>query len=133
MPPNAEQERLRRLRDRQLAGRDPQAKARKLHGGISRKQRQSFEVFSLGKIWSEIPHIWRYALYGFAVGVLGMAVLPLVWYSPWAVPHPFGLYRPPRAGAPWVCAAGAAIMLGIIGLFIGRAADTRDSLRDLTK
>jgi hypothetical protein len=32
-----------------------------------------------------------------------------------------------------VCAAGAALMLAIIGLFIGRAADTRDSLKDLTK
>jgi len=43
MPPSSEQ-RQRRLRDRQLAARDPQAKARKLHGGLSRKQRQSFEV-----------------------------------------------------------------------------------------
>ncbi len=117
MPPNPEQERLRRLRDRQLAARDPQAKSRKLHGGISRKQRQSVEPFSLGRIWSEIPHIWRYAFYGFAVGVLGVAVLPLVWKSPWSVP----------------CAAGVALMLAIIGLFIGRAADTRDALKELTK
>ncbi len=117
MPPDSEQERLRRLRDRQLAARDPQAKARKLHGGISRKRRGATESFSLGRIWSEIPHMWRYAFYGFAVGVLGVAVLPLVWNSPWAVS----------------CAAATALMLAIFGLLIGRAADTRDSLKDLTK
>ena len=117
MPTNSEQERLRRLRDRQLAARDPHSKARKLHGGISRKQRQSVEPFSLGKIWSEIPHMWRYAFYGFALGALGVAVLPLVWKSPWAVP----------------CAAASALILAIFGLFVGRAADARDSLKELTK
>jgi len=117
MPTNSEQERLRRLRDRQLAARDPQNKARKLHGGIARKHRQAVEPFSLVRIWSEIPHVWRYAFYGFALGALGVAVVPLLWESPWAVP----------------CAAVSALILAILGLFIGRAADTRDSLKELTK
>jgi len=117
MPTNAEQERLRRLRDRQLAARDPQAKARQLHAGISSKQRRAVEPFSLVRIWSEIPHLWRYAFYGFALGALGVAVVPLVWKSPWALP----------------CAAASALMLAMLGLFIGRAVDARDSLKELTK
>ena len=117
MPTNPDQDRLRRLRDRQLAARDPQVRARKLHNGISRRQRQSVEFFSLTRIWSEIPHMWRYAFYGFSLGVVGLAVLPLVWKSPWALP----------------CAAASALILAIFGLFVGRAADTRDSLKELTK
>ena len=117
MPPDSEQERLRRLRDRQLATRDPQSKARTLHGGIARKQRRSVESFSLGRMWSEIPHVWRDGFYGFLLGVLALAIVPRLWASPWAVP----------------CSAGSAILLAIIGLFIGRAEDARDSLRDLTR
>jgi hypothetical protein len=116
MPTNSEQDRLRRLRDQQIAARDPQTGARKLHGGISRKQRRAVEAFSLGRIWREIPHIWRYAFYGFVVGVLAVAVVPMVWDSPWAL----------------TCSAGTTVFLVIIGVFIGRAADTRDSLKDLT-
>jgi VIT1/CCC1 family predicted Fe2+/Mn2+ transporter len=117
MPTDPEQERLRRLRDRQLAARDPQTKARKLHSGISSRQRQSVEPFSLVRIWSEIPHMWRYAFYGFTLGVVSVALLPLIWPSPWAVP----------------CSVGATLMLAIFGVFIGRAADTRDSLKELMK
>jgi hypothetical protein len=116
MSTNPEQERLRRLRDRQIAARDPQTGARKLHGGISRKQRRAVESFSLGKIWREIPHVWRYAFYGFVVGALGVAVVPVLWDSPWAL----------------TCTAGATVFLVVIGVFVGRAADTRDSLKDLT-
>jgi hypothetical protein len=112
-----DQDRLRRLRDRQLATRDPQRKQQQMHGKIARKQRRSVESFSLGRMWSEIPHMWKDAFYGLSVGVLAIAVVPLVWSSPWSLS----------------CAAGSAVMLAIIGLFIGRAQDTRDSLRDLTR
>jgi hypothetical protein len=112
-----DQERLRRLRDRQLSSRDPQHKQRQLHGRIARKQRRSVESFSLGRIWSEIPHIWRGAFYGLTLGVLAIALVPLVWVSPWALP----------------CSAGMALTLAILGLFIGRAQDTRDSLKDLVR
>jgi VIT1/CCC1 family predicted Fe2+/Mn2+ transporter len=112
-----DQERLRRLRDRQLLSRDPQKKQQQMHGRIARKQRQSVESFSLGRMWSEIPHIWKGAFYGLTIGVLAVVVVPLVWISPWALP----------------CSAAAALMLMILGLLIGRAQDTRDSLRDLVR
>jgi hypothetical protein len=112
-----DQERLRRLRDRQLSTRDPQAKQRQVHGRIAQKQRRSVEPFSIGRFWSEIPHIWRGAFYGLTLGVLLFLLVPLLWVSPWAVP----------------CSAAVALMLSILGLLIGRAQDTRDSLKDLVR
>lgn len=88
-----------------------------MHRQIARRQRQSVESFSLGRIWSEIPHMWKGAFYGFSVGVLAIAVIPLMWSSPWSLS----------------CTAGSAVMLAIIGLFVGRAQGTRDSQRDLTR
>lgn len=117
MPPDSELERLRRLRDRQIAARDPQIKQRQVHSKIARKQRSSVQAFSLGRIWSEIPSMWKGAFYGLFVGALGMALLPMLWDSPWSLP----------------CAAGAAVVLAIFGLILGRAADTRDSLKDLMR
>lgn len=117
MAPESEQERLRRLRDRQIATRDPQSKQRQLHGKIARKQRGAVEAFSLGKIWSEIPSMWKGAFFGLGIGALGVAIVPLLWVSPWSLP----------------CAGVIALFLAILGMIIGRAADTRDSLKDLMR
>jgi hypothetical protein len=117
MSTSQDQERMRRLRDRQLSSRDPQKKQRQMHGRIARKQRRSVESFSLGRMWSEIPHIWKGAFYGLTLGVLALVLVPMVWVSPWAVP----------------CSAGVGLMLSTLGLFIGRAQDTRDSLKDLVR
>ena len=117
MSTSQDQERIRRLRDRQLSSRDPQKMQRQMHGRIARKQRRSVESFSLGRMWSEIPHIWKGAFYGLTLGVLALVLVPMVWASPWAVP----------------CSAGVALMLSTLGLFIGRAQDTRDSLEDLVR
>lgn len=117
MAPESEQERLRRLRDRQVASRDPQTKQRQIHGKIARKQRSSVESFSLGKIWSEIPSMWKGAFLGLAVGAVGVAIVPTIWVSPWAL----------------LCAGVIALFLAILGMIIGRAADTRDSLKDLMR
>lgn len=117
MASHHDEDRLQRLRDRQIAARDPQRKLRRMHGGIAQRQRRSTQTFSLGRIWSEIPHIWKGAFYGLALGALAIAIVPTLWLSPWALP----------------CSTGAALMLAIIGLLIGRAEDTRDSLKDLVR
>lgn len=114
---SSDQERLRQLRDRQLAARDPQTGQRRLQREISARRRRSTESFSLGKIWSETPAIWKGGAFGFGLGVVAVALLPMVWSSPWALP----------------CAATATLFLTILGLLIGRAFDTRNSLRDLLR
>jgi hypothetical protein len=117
MPNTQDQERLQRLRDRQLASRDPQKHQRRMHGQIARRQRRSVESFSLGRIWSEIPNFWKGAFYGLTFGVLVLVLVPSVWASLWAIP----------------CSAGVAVMSTILGLLIGRAQDTRDSIKDLVR
>lgn len=112
-----EQERLKRLRDRQLAARDPQAKQKKLYRGIANRHRKAAKPFSFRQMWSEIPHMWRGALYGLTLGVLILILVPEFWDSVWAAP----------------CAAGAIPFLGILGLLLGRALDARDSLRELMR
>ncbi|MBF8257022.1 MAG: hypothetical protein HW375_1929 [Anaerolineales bacterium] len=117
MPNTQDQERLQRLRDRQLASRDPLKHQRRMHGQIARRQRRSVESFSLGRIWSEIPNLWKGAFYGLTFGVLVLVLVPSVWASLWAIP----------------CSAGVAVMSTILGLLIGRAQDTRDSIKDLVR
>lgn len=117
MSPDSEQDRLRRLRDRQIAARDPQVKQRQVHGKIARKQRSSVERFSVGRILAEIPNIWKGGFLGFVVGALGIAVIPTLWPSSWALP----------------CAGALAVMMTIFGLIVGRAIDTRESLKDLIR
>lgn len=115
--PTPEQERLRRLRDRQLATRDPLIKQRRLDRTISQRHRSARQPLSLGRVWAEVPHWAKGALYGLLAGALVTAVLPLVWPSGWAV------------------AVGLAtvIVLAIVGFFFGRAADTRDEIKDLMR
>lgn len=115
--PTPEQERLRRLRDRQLAARDPHVKQRKLHRGIAARQRKARQPFSLRRMWSEIPKMWTGAFYGLVVGALALAIVPAVWDSVWATP----------------CTAASIPLLAILGLLFGRAFDSRDELKDLIK
>ena len=112
-----EQERLRRLRDRQLAARDPHIKERKLQHGIAQRRRKAVQPFSIQRIWSEIPFIWRGSFYGMLVGALALAIVPLFVDSPLAVP----------------CSAASIPILAIFGFFIGRAFDTREELKDLMR
>jgi hypothetical protein len=115
--PTEEQKRLAQLRDRQLAARDPQIEQRRLHIGIARRHRKAAEPFSLGKMWSEIPHMFRDALIGLLAGALLLAIIPMIWPSFWAT----------------ICAAASIPALAGFGFIVGRAADTRDELKRLMK
>jgi hypothetical protein len=118
MVPNpSDQDRFRRIRDEQLTSRDPMKKQHKLDRTIAERHRRAREPFSLGKIWAGIPHRWRGLLYGGLGGIAVMIGLPEVWASVWAdacgiVVLPFGM---------------------LLGFVIGRAVDTREELRDLTR
>lgn len=112
-----DQERFKRLRDRQLADRDPHTKQRKLHSGIAQRHRRTKESFSLRRMWLEIPHMWRNTVYGLVLGILILLIVPSIWASPWAMP----------------CSAGSIPILAILGFFIGRAFDAKKTIQDLMR
>lgn len=112
-----EQDRLKRLRDQQIATRDPMTKQHKLDHTIAQRRRRSLQTFSLWRMWSEIPHKWRGAFYGLVGGVLLVVVLPAVWASSWAI----------------MCSAASIPILAIVGFFFGRAVDTKEEIKDLVR
>lgn len=119
MPNNIdpEQERLVRLRERQLSTRDPGVKKKKFNNMLTERERNTKNSLSIGRVWKVIPHIWRDAFYGLILGLITMAVLPSVWISDYA----------------WIAAIVATAIFLIMGIVIGSALDYRDNLKDLSK
>ena len=118
MPNNLdpEQERLIRLRERQLSSRDPDIKKRKFSNLISEKERHRKNSLSIGRVWNAIPHIWRWAFYGVVLGLVVMAALPMAWAYDKA----------------WIIAIVVAIIIVTISIVIGNALDVRDNIKDLS-
>jgi len=115
--PDQEQERLKRLRDRQIATRDPLVKQRKFQRDISIKEKRMRKPFSLSKAWKDIPHIIKSPFYGLLLGLVVVFLLPMVWVSPYAL-----------------LAGGAITLIFIVfGLVLGNSLDLRDSIRDHLK
>lgn len=115
---NQEQERLRRLRERQLADRDPHVKQRQFQRVSSqREKRLSQQSYSLGKMWKDIPHIWKGFFYGLLLGLVVVLVIPAFWISPWAVP----------------ISLIALVVIILFGIVVGRAIDTRENIKDLIR
>lgn len=112
-----EQERLRRLRERQLAERDPLVKQRRLQQYTAQRERQANKPLNLGEMWADIPKVWKGALYGLFAGVIALVVVPIFWASTMAL----------------LCVAGGTLVAVIFGMIVGRALDWRDELKYLTK
>ena len=113
-----EQERLKRLRDRQLTDRDPQVKQKQVQRTITQRERKArSKRDTLGEAWRTVPHIYRSPLIGFLIGMCITFFVPFVWDSPWAV---------------WVGVI-ATVFLVIFGLITGHAFDLRDDLKDFMK
>ena len=80
MPNNDEQERLKRLRDRQLAARDPHAGQRKREQiYVRREKKAAGKKISFGEMWKEIPHTIKGPLYGLILGFVIFIALPFFW------------------------------------------------------
>ncbi len=111
----SEQERLRRLRDKQIRARDPQVKERKVGRQVAAQQRkkrknESFIRDSAGAV----SHKVRGAFLGALLGLLVMLLLPMVMEGRMAdilgiVAFPF---------------------LIALGVLIGASFDWRDDIRD---
>ena len=113
-----EQERLKRLRERQLADRDPHIKQRQFQRSTAqREKRLKGQSYSLGKMWKDIPHVWKGFFYGLILGLVVFLVVPMFWLSPWAFP----------------CSLAAIVALALFGVVVGRAIDTRENIKDLIR
>lgn len=117
MSPDNESERFRRIRDKQIAARDPMVKVRKLDRSVSQKQRRMRERLSIARMWTDIPKTWRYALVGGLVGLVVLLVLPNFVLAPWGV----------------LGGVGAMVFLIILGLSLGNYEDSRDEVKHLVK
>ena len=118
MPNNLdpEQERLIRLRERQLSTRDPGIKKKKFSGMMTDRERKTKNTLSIGRVWNAIPHVWRWAFYGLVLGLITLMVLPTLWIS----------------DKVWIVSILAAAVLTILGVMIGSAIDYRENLKDLS-
>jgi len=110
-----EQERLRRIRDRQIQLRDPKIKERKDQTGAAQKHRSSLESFSLTKIWTDLPKIIRGTVIGMLAGLAILLVLPYIFQGAWVDYVGFA----------------AVFILAFLGLIFGQALDARDRLMDV--
>lgn len=115
---NDEQERLKRLRERQLADRDPLVKQKQFQREASHKERRArTKKYTFGEAWRTIPNVYRSPLIGFLLGVGVIILLPYFWTSPWAF---------------WV-GVGIMVILIIFGVVVGQALDLRENLKDSIK
>ena len=112
-----EQERLRQLRERQLADRDPHVKQRQFQRTSAQQARRARKPVTLAGMWREIPNTWKGFFYGALLGTLILIVLPLFWFTTWAI----------------VIAVAAIVIFGLFGVVLGRALDTRDNINDLMR
>lgn len=114
---NPDRDRFRRIRDTQLAARDPQIKQRKLQRTIAQKHRRAARPFTWGRFWSEVPHRWRGLLFGGLIGALFAVALPFFVSSPWGP----------------VFAVFILIFCAVFGFMLGRSIDVREELKDLVR
>jgi hypothetical protein len=113
-----EQERLKRLRERQLTDRDPLVKQRQFQRTTAQKERKARgKRYTLGEAWRTIPNIYRSPFIGLLLGAAVIFILPILWKSEWAF---------------WA-GLGATVFFVFMGLLVGRAQDIRENLKDAIK
>lgn len=112
-----EQERLKRLRERQIADRDPLVKQRKVQQNYSVKSKRMRKPFKLSGAWKDVPHIIRTPFYGLLLGVASIFILPELWDSPFAI---------------WVAVILTVIFI-VFGLVLGNSLDLRDDIKSHLK
>ncbi len=111
--PESESEKLKRLRQRQLADRDPLVKQRQFGHNSAAKEKRMRKPFSFKKAWDDIPHSIRVPFYALIVGVVVIFVLPNFWKSPYAI----------------FAGVGITLVLIILGFITGNSLDLRDDIR----
>jgi len=111
--PESESEKLKRLRQKQLADRDPLVKQRQFQRNSVIKEKRMQKPFSFQKSGSDIPHSIRMPFYGLIAGVLVIAILPNFWKSQYAI----------------FAGAGTTLLFIIFGFITGNSLDLRDDIK----
>ncbi|MBI5953185.1 MAG: hypothetical protein HY865_16140 [Chloroflexi bacterium] len=111
--PESESERLKKLRQRQLADRDPLVKQRQFQRDSAVKEKRMQKPFSFKKAWDDIPHSIKVPFYGLITGVLAIVILPNFWNSPYAI----------------FAGLGITLALIIFGFITGNSLDLRDDIK----
>ena len=115
-----EQERLKRLRERQLTDRDPHAKQRKVERKVTARRQKIYKSSKAVTPWqmfTELPHKVHGGVVCFLLGLLVLLLLPLFMDAPWA------------QVIAWV----APVALVLVGVLYGESFDWRDEIRDHLK
>jgi hypothetical protein len=112
-----EQERLIRLRQKQLADRDPGVKQKEFNRMATARERKVDRRITAGRMWKTLSHAWRGAFIGLLLGVFVMVILPSLWVSDRALP----------------AALGILFILIVLGIVVGKSFDYRDNLNHLSK
>jgi uncharacterized protein YacL len=113
MPTSQEQERLRRLRERQLTDRDPLDKQRKHQRTSAVRTRKAMKSFSFKESLSSIAYVWKGAFLGLILGLAVIFILPSLWDSPYAL----------------LVGVMVTVILMIFGVVTGNALDLREDIK----
>jgi len=107
-------ERWERIRDRQIAARDPSVTRKTRYQRVAQRQTSNRKKMT----FSDIVHVFSYKVIGFFTGLLlgfiawvVMSILLIDWWVDWA-----GLIT--------------AILLSALGILVGASFDWRQDLRD---
>lgn len=111
--PESEAERIKRLRDKQIATRDPLIKERKFQRDMSVKEKRMKKPISLAEDWRNIPKVVKIPLFMLLLGMIGTIILVRLWSWEYAV----------------YVGAGATVGLAIFGAVLGNALDLRDDIK----
>ena len=111
---NQDQEYIKRLRDHQLADRDPGVKKREFQRQSLLRERRAFRPLTFRDAWADIPHIWKGIFYGLVLGLIETFAITSLWDSFWA----------------WIASIFLLVVFLMIGVTIGRGFDARDEIKD---
>lgn len=110
----SEKERWIRIREQQLAARDPLRGERRTQRRIAEQHRRSQRRFSFSLMLEDIPYRMKGAFFGAILGGVIGALMPLLITASWA---------------DWIWIA-AVIIVSVIGFLYGSALDAREQIKD---
>jgi hypothetical protein len=111
--PDPEQEKLMRLRDRQVSARDPHVKTRKFNQQAAERERKRDKSVSLAELWNVIPQVGKGGFFGLLLGLVLLKLVTKYWISPYAMPVMLIV----------------TIVCALLGVVIGNALDLRDNIK----